>query len=214
MKKIIKRLLIAIGVVLLLIITFSAFYYFKAKSEIKKMSSAETKQIDETVISIKDAFCNVYLIKDSDKYIAIDAGNNLDNISNELKKLNINPDNVATVLLTHTDGDHVAALPLFKNAKIFMSKQEEDLINGKKSRFLFFGNKISSKEYTLINDRDSLNIGSVSVKGFLVPGHTPGSMSYLINNKYLFTGDALSLKNGEVDRFNEFFNMDTLIVHI
>ncbi len=43
----------------------------------------------------------------------------------------------------------------------------------------------------------------------ITPGHTPGSMCYLINNKYLFTGDALSIKAGKIDKFNEFFNMDT-----
>ncbi len=43
----------------------------------------------------------------------------------------------------------------------------------------------------------------------ITPGHTPDSMCYLINNKYLFTGDALSIKAGKIDKFNEFFNMDT-----
>jgi glyoxylase-like metal-dependent hydrolase (beta-lactamase superfamily II) len=34
-------------------------------------------------------------------------------------------------------------------------------------------------------------------------------MCYLVDDKYLFTGDALSLKDGKVFKFNAFFNMDS-----
>ena len=33
-------------------------------------------------------------------------------------------------------------------------------------------------------------------------------MCYLVNDKYLFVGDALSIKDGKIGKFNEFFNMD------
>ncbi len=41
------------------------------------------------------------------------------------------------------------------------------------------------------------------------PGHTPGSMCFLIGDKFLFVGDNMSLKNGKIDPFNDFFNIDT-----
>jgi hydroxyacylglutathione hydrolase len=34
-------------------------------------------------------------------------------------------------------------------------------------------------------------------------------LCYLINDKYLFTGDLLSIQAGKIGKFNEFFNMDT-----
>jgi glyoxylase-like metal-dependent hydrolase (beta-lactamase superfamily II) len=34
-------------------------------------------------------------------------------------------------------------------------------------------------------------------------------MCYLVNDKYLFTGDTTALENGKVKPFNKFFNMDT-----
>lgn len=43
----------------------------------------------------------------------------------------------------------------------------------------------------------------------MTPGHTPGSMCYLVNGRDLFTGDSLSLKAGRAGLFNEFFNMDS-----
>jgi len=209
MNRTLKRILLGTGTIVLVIVILFAGYMIKAKSEINKMSPVETKEIVHGLFSIKDTFVNLYLIKDSSQYIAVDAGNDATNVSGELKKLEINPDQIIAVLLTHTDGDHVAALKLFKNAKVYLSKQEEALINGKKSRFLFFGNKIDAKNYTTLYDGQNINIGKISIKGILTPGHTPGSICYLVNDKYLFTGDALSLKAGKVNKFNEFFNMDT-----
>ena len=209
MKKIIKRLLIGIGIVILTIVVFFVGYGIKAKSEMRMMTPTETEKIVDNILSIKDSFVNLYLIKDNDSYIAIDAGNKSEVVSDELKKLNIEPDKVTAVLLTHTDGDHVASIKLFKNAIVYLSKQEEKLLNGEKSRFIFFGNKIDAKEYSVIDDQQIFNIGNLKIKGILTPGHTVGSMCYLVNDQYLFTGDLLSLKDGKMAKFNELFNMDT-----
>jgi len=209
MKRTLKKVFAGIGIVIILIVVFFVGYLIKAKSEMKLMVPTKTEEIVDNIFSIKDSFVNLYLIKDSAQYIAVDAGNNLEVVSSELKKLNIKPDKIVAVLLTHTDGDHVAAIKLFKNAKVYLSKQEEQLINGKKSRFLFFGNKINTKVYSLIEDQQLINIGNIKIKGILTQGHSPGSMCYLINDKYLFTGDAISLKSGKIAKFNEFFNMDT-----
>ena len=173
------------------------------------MTPIETEKIVDNIFSIHDSFVNLFLIKDCDHYIAIDAGNNLKTVSVELQKLNIAPDKITAVLLTHTHGDHVAAIKLFKKAKIYLSKQEEQMINGEKSVFLWFGNKIDTKVYSLIFDNQVFYIGNIKIKGILTPGHTPGSMSYLINDKYLFVGDALSIKSGKIANFNDYFNMDT-----
>jgi len=209
MKSTLKRILTGLGIVVILIGLLIGGYMIKAKSEMKQLNPAETKEIVSNIFSVKDSFVNLYLIKDSSKYIAFDAGNDIENISGELKKLNIDPEKVIALLLTHTDGDHVAAIKLFRNAKVYLSRQEEQLLNGKKSRFFIFGNKIDTKVYTLIDDQQVLHIGNTKIKGILTPGHTAGSMCYLVNDKYLFTGDALSLKNGKIDRFNELFNVDT-----
>ncbi len=209
MKKPVKRILLAIGIIIFLVVVFFVGYMLKAKSAIKTFSPIETKEITENVFAIQDSFSNLFLIKDGESFIAIDAGNNLEAVSVEFKKLQINPDQVSAVLLTHSDGDHVAAISLFKNANVYLSEQEEQLLNGEKSRFLFFGNKIDTKEYTLIKNQQEFKIGNTKIKGILTPGHTPGSMCYLANDKYLFVGDALSLKNGKIDLMNTFFNMDT-----
>ena len=45
-----------------------------------------------------------------------------------LEKLNINPDKITAAFLTHTDSDHVGTLELFKNADIYISKEEEKMM--------------------------------------------------------------------------------------
>jgi glyoxylase-like metal-dependent hydrolase (beta-lactamase superfamily II) len=200
MKKILKRILLGIGIIILLHIMVAFGFFLKFKSATKNMNPVASGKIVDNIYSVKDSFVNMFLI---------DAGNSSETISGELKKLNINPDQVMAVLLTHTDGDHVAALQLFKNAKVYISRQEEDMITGKKSKILFFGNHIATKKYTLMEDQQILVIRNIKIKGILTPGHTSGSMCYLINDKYLFTGDALRLKAGKIAEFNKFFNMDS-----
>lgn len=204
-----KKILIGIGIFFILIVAFFFGYLIKMKSELKKMTPAATSQIAEDLYAIQDSFTNIYFIKDSSTYILIDAGNDKDAINAGLKKLNISADDVVATLLTHTDQDHVAALELFPNAEVYLSVEEEQMINGKTSRFMSFKNKINAKNYTLIQDQDIVEIGNKTVQGILTKGHTPGSMCYVINNKYLFTGDLLSLKEGKIEGFNKLFNMDT-----
>ena len=46
---------------------------------------------------------------------------------------------------------------------------------------------------TLLRDGQILNIDGIKIKCFLVPGHIWGHIVYLIDDKYLFTGDAIWL---------------------
>jgi len=208
MNKIVKRILIGTGVVVLILALVMGGFVLKMKTEMKKMKIMETTEVAPNVFSIKDSFVNMFLLKDSDNYVTIDAGNDVEVIKTELKKLNVNPDKVIAVMLTHTDGDHTAALRLFKNAKIYLSGQEEQMINGTTSKFMGMGNKLYTKDYILFDDQQVITFGNIKIKGILTPGHTPGSMSFLVNNKYLFVGDAFGLKDGKIDKPNEFFSKD------
>ena len=154
---------------------------------------------------------NIFIIRDVEQYIVIDAGTSLTETADEIERLGINPNNVVAVFLTHTDNDHVGALDLFSNAKLFISKEEAQMINGQRRRAPFMRNSISRTDYILLEDLEVVQIGNLTIKGFLTPGHTPGSMVFLINDKYLFTGDALRLRNGRITGAQRpgLFNMST-----
>ena len=160
MNNTIKRILIGMGAIVVILLIVMGGFMMKMKSEMKKMSVIETKEVVHNVYSIKDSFVNMFLMKDSDNYVAIDAGNDIKIIAAELKKLNIDPDKVTAVFLTHTDGDHVSGLKLFKNAKIYLSRDEEQMINGKTTKLMFFHNKLTTKDYNLLDDQQTLKVGN------------------------------------------------------
>ena len=43
----------------------------------------------------------------------------------------------------------------------------------------------------------------------MTPGHTPSSMSYLVNDSILFSGDTLTIRNGKIKPFFWLQNMNT-----
>ncbi|MDR2970301.1 MAG: MBL fold metallo-hydrolase [Bacteroidales bacterium] len=208
MNKILKRVLIIIGIIIGVIVLMFTWFFLKLKSETSGFAPMETGKIVEDIFVVKDGFANLFIIKDSAQYIVFDCANDKTTVAEQMKILGINLEDVSTVFLTHSDGDHVGALGLFDQAKLYMSKEEVQMINGTKSKFLWFGNSIPRTDYLLLEDREIVQIGNLKIEGILVPGHTTGMMAYLINDKYLFSGDILSLKEGKMAPIPAFFNMD------
>ncbi len=48
-------------------------------------------------------------------------------------------------------------------------------------------------EYEHLKDGFTFRFGSATLKGIHIPGHTLGNMAFLVNNRYLFTGDSIFL---------------------
>lgn len=200
--------MIASAAVLGLVLIFAAVVLGKFYLESRKLSPLATREMVQGVYAVQDSYVNLFLIKIKDTYVAIDAGNNQKKVRQALVRLKIDPKRIAAVFLTHSDVDHIAACALFENATIYLAQAEEQMVNGQTHRFLFMKNKLKST-YELLEDHQILNISGLKIKGILTPGHTPGSMCFLVNDTYLFAGDTMGIKNGEVTGFNDFFNMDS-----
>lgn len=205
MKKFFKKLLWTVIGIISLIVVFMITYLIISMSAMKKMMPVETRQLTDDVYSVRTRYVNMYLVKDGDHFIAIDAGIKKGAVKDELKKLGIDPDRVRAVLLTHSDSDHAGGISLFEKAVIYLPEDEEQVINGETGRFLWFGNKIDTENYKLLKDK-SFRIGDIKIQMVPTPGHTAGSTCYIINDKYLFTGDALALDNGTIVRFPKIIN--------
>lgn len=208
MNRIVKKILIGVGILVGIVALFGGYFLYKFSSETGKMTPVATGQISEHGYAIKDEFVNMYLIKDSIGYIAIDAGKNLKGIETELQKLKIKPDEVIAVFLTHSDMDHVAGIPLFKNAKLYMARNEVKMLNGEKQKIPGYNNSIGRNDYILLADQQTVIIGKHKIHSILTEGHTSGSMCYQVNEKNLFTGDILSLHNGKLGHSVKFFDLD------
>lgn len=160
--------------------------------------------------AVKDKDVNVFIYTDGEHAIGIDAGYGKESLSAKLRKLPIPPQAVTHLFLTHSDRDHVGGLGCFPNAHVYLSKDEEQMIDGTTARlFRLLRNRRIARPYTLLADDDVVTVGSITVRAIATPGHTPGSMSYLVNDGVLFTGDTLTLRDGRVHTFYRLFNMDT-----
>jgi hydroxyacylglutathione hydrolase len=208
MRKSVKRTLIGAAVILIPLIAFLGTRIYRIKSDFNKMKPAATGQVADSVYAVKDSYVNLYLVRDGDQYIAFDSGAGPERIRGEMEKLGIDPAAVAAVFLTHGDSDHTGGLGLFPKATVYLGDAEEQMVDGRKARFFIFKNKLARK-HVLLADNESVRIGGLTVTVLSTPGHTPGSVCYLVNGEYLFTGDSMSLKEGKAGLFSRAINMDS-----
>lgn len=139
----------------------------------------------------------------ADPPICFDTGISEEDVKRGFDSLGFKPEHVKYVFLTHTDRDHVGGLNLFKNADVYLSIDEEQMINRTTPRFVgFVYNPPLKKTYTLLKNEDSVQAGEAKIEALATPGHTPGSMSYLVNSSFLFVGDTVVLRDGKVRHFS------------
>lgn len=209
MKKPLKITLRVIMALLIIILIVAVIFIFNFLQATKTMRPGDTSQINDSVWCIKDRFVNAYIFRGEKGYVMTDAGIGGKNFKAQMAKLGITPEQITTLLLTHTDGDHIGAIGLLKNAKIYIHQDEEQMINGTTGKTKFSKTKWKYGPYTLLSDNETFNADGLSVKILHTPGHTPGSSCYIIGNDYLVTGDNLAIVNGKYEHFVEKFNMDT-----
>lgn len=199
------RVLIPIILLLLLIGIISVG---KIQYEKFLMKPLKTGKVISDIYAIKDGSVNFYLIKGDKGYIMIDSGKSKRKFNENLEKIKISPEEIQAVLLTHSDEDHVAGVSLLNNAQTYLPQLERKMIDSSTKRGFIGGKNKLESTFKPLEDGETLNISGISIKCLSTPGHTLGSMSYLINDKYLFVGDSMSLKDGKVELFNSIFNMD------
>ena len=87
--------------------------------------------------------------------------------------------NVRAILITHNHADHLAGLAEMAEATgavIHCHAADADRLPVPAGR--------------LVEDGDVITAGSIALRAIYTPGHTPGSMSYVMGN-HLFSGDTL-----------------------
>jgi len=160
--------------------------------------------IADNVYEIKSRAVSMFVYTAADPPICFDTGISEDDVKRGFDTLGFEPEHVKYVFLTHTDRDHVGGLNLFKNADVYLSIDEEQMINRTTPRFLgFVFNPPLKKTYTLLKKGDIVQAGETKIEAVATPGHTPGSMSYVVNSSILFVGDTLTLRDGKVRHFSK-----------
>lgn len=173
--------------------------------------TVKTGKITEDLYAVKIGTVNFYIFKSGEDFICFDTGFGKRFILGQLKSLGIHPRKITHVFLTHSDFDHAGGSALFEKAKLYLSADEEAMITGKKARmFGFFYNSKIKRPYHLLHDNERITIGPMSIRAISTPGHTAGSMSYLVNGSILFVGDTFKLIDGKVCSLRSYISMDTV----
>ena len=140
--------------------------------------------------------CMSYLLDSDGESIVIDP---VYPINDYMQKASEIGTKISKVVDTHQHADHIsAAKDLARNTgAIYYQSSYENYVDGIK------GNK-------QIKDEDIIDVGKIKIKAIYTPGHTNGSISFLVhdiidndnnnndnnkNNKLLFTGDTLFINS-------------------
>ncbi len=122
---------------------------------------------------------------------------------------------VKYILLTHGHPDHTTGtdkLSKLLDAPIAMHKADQEFFQspkGRKSATRELGLKPPKPADLELSHADTLEVGELKVQIIHTPGHTPGSVCYLVKDQ-LFTGDTLFV--GAVGRTDlSGASMDTLL---
>ncbi|MCQ2975766.1 MAG: MBL fold metallo-hydrolase [Bacteroidales bacterium] len=139
---------------------------------------------------------SAFLIKSNGKYILFDSGNGENangQLINNLASLNLTPDSINYVFLTHFHGDHIGGMLnkegeiVFKNAEIYSSKLEyESAKTQNNAQAVEMINKYQN-QFKTFEFGDTLPENIIAIEAI---GHTAGHTVYQKSN-LLIIGDLL-----------------------
>lgn len=136
---------------------------------------------------------NNYIISDGKGAVLIEASANPEEIKNIIKDKTL-----LAILLTHGHWDHFLKLnELLEtfSCKVYITKQGFEKINLKGKNFYADRNpsmNIPKERVVFIKENEVLDFGKeFQFRVIGTPGHTDCSVSYLLNDKDLFSGDTL-----------------------
>src|SRR3989338_9718453 len=126
----------------------------------------------------------VYLIGDegTKQAAVVDAGWDIDAIIEIANKEKLK---IAKIILTHYHYDHAQ-----KASELADKTKEEIFFHEDGGQFLKTAIKNASIKINKLKDNDKISIGKIKIKIIHTPGHTPGSICLLAEDR-LLTGDTL-----------------------
>jgi hydroxyacylglutathione hydrolase len=153
------------------------------------------------VVGLLEVNCYILGDEETKEAVVIDPGGDADEI---LEALEYHELKLKTIIDTHGHFDHVDANQPLKDATgapIAIHALDAPALSRPSQEALFFtGNRLKlSKADVLLKEGDILSFGQYRLKVLHTPGHTPGSVSLVMENAPLvYVGDLLF--NGSIGR--------------
>lgn len=139
------------------------------------------------------ANCFILGCDDTKEAVVIDPGDDINKILLALSESKLT---VKKIINTHGHFDHVGANKDLKNttgAELLIHKADAPMLEELNMAASAFGMSVenSPPADAYINDGDIISFGNMSIKVLHTPGHSPGSVSLLVENECVFAGDTL-----------------------
>lgn len=159
------------------------------------------------------ANCYIIIDETTKECVILDPGGDGEALIQYIKELKVEP---KIILLTHGHSDHTGAVgELCSEFNITAHIHEADNTLVENNEYMFGLSAHNGKVFKLVPDIQeckNTKIGNLDIKVIETPGHTPGGVCYLVEDK-LFTGDTLFLRSiGRTDLAGG--DYDTLISSI
>jgi glyoxylase-like metal-dependent hydrolase (beta-lactamase superfamily II) len=156
----------------------------------------------------------VWIIPTRSGVVLVDAGGDFTGKGEALKK-EIAGRKVHAILITHGHFDHIAALPLFPDALVYVGPGEGPIVRGESKIgsfvadmiYMMMGQPYTPPKLKEFTDGDMIEIDGEKFRAIHVYGHTKGSALYIWND-ILFTGDTIVGRGGYVNEIPAPFYMD------
>lgn len=149
----------------------------------------------QIISSILSECCYIVFCDQEERCILIDPGSDYDQINRFIISNGLTVDGV---LLTHGHFDHIYSANKFQQlgCKVFVHEKDADkcLDNKKNLSIVFNPIETFNPDVLLVGEEGNIDFNWVTIKYIHTPGHSMGSVCYLIN-KYLFSGDTV-FENG------------------
>jgi glyoxylase-like metal-dependent hydrolase (beta-lactamase superfamily II) len=148
--------------------------------------------IKRLVVGSLSANCFIVGKESAGEGMVIDPGGNSEEIFHAIADTGLD---IKIIVLTHGHSDHIAALYDIQDktgAEVAIHIADADFLEGRGSFSSQFGisYKTPHQPDRLLREGDKIDISGMSFKVIHTPGHTPGSICLLTDDK-VFTGDTI-----------------------
>jgi glyoxylase-like metal-dependent hydrolase (beta-lactamase superfamily II) len=147
-----------------------------------------------------------YVVETSEGLLLIDSGldSNAGRLKQQMAELGLDWRRVRAILLTHVHGDHCGGaeyLRALTRAKVYAGEGDAPVLRAGQPREAFFSTFYMPNNAphptqvdVALKGNEAVTVGGVRIRALATPGHTPGSICYLIerdNLRVLFAGDII-----------------------
>lgn len=115
----------------------------------------------------------IWILEEERKIVIVDPGEAKD----VLAYLDVKSPEAITILLTHKHEDHVGGV--------------EEIIKAYPATKIYGPSEVIGFDLSILEDGDQIDILGHQVTALLSAGHTEGHLAYIVDSRFLFSGDAM-----------------------